>query len=356
MSASSSELIDRGDVNELLFHVNALVADQDWAGLDDLRELCRRAFERGKQLWSVSDYIEYRVCLEGPGQWAALMLETGKGRFALGPLPEVAASSHTWDELSPHLHGTPGAAMVAHERVLRGEDLSHDEVASSLPEVLDLPLRLQEWEPVYALAQYHADRVEAPPPKLPPLRPVPGSEALPVAPTPGQPVGGLAPGGRGGLGEADHAVSADEVSGALEELVTTWTEESNGRAEAISVQGTALDAIRALGRPPAYVGELDAGEAVALMAWAAADGGAHGRRRGAAPGRFAAWWVLASLGGLGEQFPLAAQELGHVVQGSRWYHWASGEPDVGWAMRLAVEVERGPRSGRAWAVSALDSD
>ena len=47
----------------------------------------------------------------------------GAGRFALGPLSEVAASTHTWAELAPHAPPGPLAAVTAHERVVRGEDL-----------------------------------------------------------------------------------------------------------------------------------------------------------------------------------------------------------------------------------------
>ena len=40
---------------------------------------------------------------------------------------------------------------------------------------------------------------------------------------------------------------------------------------------------------------LTPAEALAWLAWAGASGGAHGRRRGNAIGRFGAWWVLAAL-------------------------------------------------------------
>ena len=41
-----------------------------------------------------------------PGRWAATVLGGG-GPFSLGPLTEVAASTHSWDELAPHLPGHP---------------------------------------------------------------------------------------------------------------------------------------------------------------------------------------------------------------------------------------------------------
>ena len=163
-------------------------------------------------------YVEYRLCLEAPGYWAALMLETGTGRFASGPLPEVAASSHSWSELAPHLHPTPQAGMAAHERVLRGDDLTTDPVAATLPEVLDLPLRLEPWEPKYVVAEYHTDSLEAPPPRLPPLQPRDGTGARQTGPDQVS-----------GAGQTSRRAETDEVSAALEDLVTTWTEESNGR-------------------------------------------------------------------------------------------------------------------------------
>lgn len=348
MSPASSTLVERGDLDELTRHVNGLVAARDWEELAELRVRCRLAFQRGKQLWAVAAHIEYRLALEAPGRWGASVLETGPGRFALGPLPEVAASTHAWAELSPHVHATPQAAMAAHERVVRGEDLTSDPIAAGLPEVLDLPLALQEWEPSYALADYHPDRMEAPPPKLPPLRPV-GARSprkLVMRQTTGRD-GHVIPGtpSQGG---------SDEVASALVDLVSTWTEESNGRAEAIGARGDAIDAIAALGVHAKELVELLPSTALAMMAWAAASGGAYGRRRGAAPGRFAAWWVLAALGGLSE-WPLAPEELGAVLREARWYAWGAGEPATGWVLRLAVEASACPGKNRAWAITATDA-
>lgn len=345
LSEESAELVELGDLDGLTRHVNRLVASSGWRELAALRLRCRLALERGKQLWAVAAHIEYRLALEAPGRWGALMLESAPGRFALGPLPEVAASAHAWAELSPHLHATPEAAMAAHERVVRGEDLTGDPVAIGLPEVLDLPLRLEPWEPSYALAEYHADRMGAPPPRLPPLRPLPAVPESPAVPKlPAAPE--LAP---------TRPAGADEVAGALVDLAGTWTTESNGRAEALGVDGNALDAVAALGARAREFSELGPGTAIAVMAWAAASGGAYGRRRGAAPGRYAAWWVLATLGGLSHKWPLEPDELGEVLQHVRWFAWGAGEPTTGWVLRLAIEVHGGPSNGRAWAISATDA-
>ncbi len=346
----SSELIERGDIDGLTIFVNELVVTDQWAELDNLRTRCRLALARGKQLWAVAAHIEYRLCLEAPGTWAAKMLETGTGRFAFGPLPEVAASTHTWSQLSAHLHATPEAAMAAHERVVRGEDLTDDPVAPTLPEVLDIPLRLEPWEPSYAVAAYHADRMDASPPRMPPLQ-----RATDHSATRSRATSQAGTGSRRGTGPASGGGEPDEVSGALEDLVGTWTAESNGRAEAVSVKGKAMDAVSALGARVTEIVDLAPNEAVAIMAWAAANGGAHGRRPGAAPGRFAAWWVLATLGELTARWPLRPNELTDVVHEVRWYGWGSGDPVTGWALRLALEATGGPRRGRAWALSATDA-
>jgi hypothetical protein len=341
LSPASSELVERGDLDELTRHVNRLVAGAEWDELAELRTRCRLAVERGKQLWAVAAHIEYRLALGAPGRWAAMMLETGPGRFALGPLPEVAASTHTWEELSPHVHPTPQAAMAAHERVMRGDDLTDDPAATKLPDVLDLPWSLQSWEPSYALADYEPDRMDAPPPKLPTLSLMGaqgrGNERFSR---------GATPLSRGGT---------DVVASSLVDLVSTWTEESNGRAEAVGVRGDALEAIDALGARPREIVALEPAMALAAMGWAAASGGAYGRRRGAAPGRFAAWLVLVALGDLSAKWPLAPDEVGEVLDHVRWYAWGAGEPSTGWALRLAVEGTAGPSKDRAWAVSATDA-
>jgi hypothetical protein len=222
--------------------------------------------------------------------------------------------------------------MAAHERVVRGDDLTADPLAATLPEVLDLPLRLEPWEPAYAVAEYHPERMEAHSPRGPALAPVVVRS-----------------------GRATVRPEADEVSSALEDLASTWTAESDGRAVAVSVRGDALDAIAALGARATQMVELAPSMAMATMAWAAANGGAYGRRRGAAPGRFAAWWVVAALGGLTKQYPLSPADVGRALAGVRWYAWGSGEPATGWALRLAVEAASGPGAGRAWALAAIDA-
>ncbi|MDP9389577.1 MAG: hypothetical protein M3Q48_17090, partial [Actinomycetota bacterium] len=216
------ELVDLGDLDELVRLVDRLCAARHWDGLVELGERARAAQERGRQLWPVVANAEYRLALEAPGRWAARTLVPGAGRFALGPLSEVAASTHRWDELADHAPPGPVTSLAAHERVVRGEDLRGDRRVD--PGGLDLPLVLEDWEPAYPVATYEAAQAHFPSPPLPPTAAV----DLPAATTPG----------------ADPDACA-----ALLEVTATWTGESNGRAEAVVVQGRAVDAVAALGVP-----------------------------------------------------------------------------------------------------------
>ena len=93
-------------------------------------------------------------------------------------------------------------------------------------------------------------------------------------------------------------------------------------------------------------------DGTALLAWAAASGGARGRRRGAATGRFEAWWVLATLTAQDDDWPV---DPGAAAADLRWWMWEpgahAGDVEPGWVCRLAVED---PLDGLAWALNATD--
>jgi hypothetical protein len=316
--------VERGDLDELVRLVDALCSSREWDRLIELRDRCVHAIERGRQLWPVAAHAEYRLALEAPGRWAARVLVEGAGRFAPGPLPEVAASTHEWADLAPHAPRGPSAVLAAHERVVRGEDLTDESLPG--PSVLDIPRRLADWEPAYHLAHYRSDGADFPGPSPPTLEPV-----------------DVPPNVSGG--------TRDQATAALVDAVRAWTEGSEGRAEAITVEGDALVAIAALGRDRVRVAELDPGAAVRTLAWAGASGGGHARRPGAAAGRFAAWWAGSALAGLLERWPADPTELGDALARLRWYAWDSGGAATGWELHLAVED---PRSTRAWAIAAVD--
>ena len=326
VTARFSALIEGSDVDELLREIDRLCAERAWGALFQLREQCRTAVQRGKQLWPVASHAEYRLALEAPGRWAARMLEPGTGRFTLGPLPEVAAASHTWSELAQDAPPGPVAGIAAHERVVRGEDLTGD--GDTRTDVLELPLVLQEWEPEYAVAEYASHEAHFPSPPVPRL----ARTRLPAPPA--------------------ERFEQGETCRALRDMVGAWTAESNGRAEAVGVPGSVPDALAALGLRSARLAQVDAGQALAHMAWAGASGGAHGRRRGMAAGRFAAWWALAALAGLLDAWPVPPDELGHAAEGLHFHLWDAGEPDTGWSLRLGIDD---PAQGVAWALGASDS-
>jgi hypothetical protein len=324
MPESLPAAVERGDVDELVRLVDALCASREWGRLVELRDRCEQAVARGRQLWPVAADAEYRLALEAPGRYAATVLVEGAGRFAPGPLPEVAASTHEWPELAPHAPPGPAAVLAAHERVVRGEDLTG--AALPGPPVLDLPLRLAGWEPEYLLAHYRPDGVDLPGPQSPALAPV----EVPSRSSDG---------------------SHDPATHALLDAVRAWTEGSEGRAEATTVRGDALAAITALGRNRVRMAELVPSAALRTLAWAGASGGAHARRPGAAAGRFAAWWAGAALTGLLDEWPVAAETLGDALTPLRWYEWDGGGTVTGWRLHLAIED---PSSGRSWAVAAVD--
>ncbi|HZA81785.1 MAG TPA: hypothetical protein VFC13_09975 [Actinomycetes bacterium] len=318
-----AELVELGDPAALLRAVDGLCASRDWAGLVDLRKRLEEAVERGRPLWPVTTYVEYRLALDGPAAEAASVLRPGAARFALGPLTEVAATSHTFAELAPHLAVPAVAGAVAQERVLRGEDLRGAPGAHA--EVLELPLILAPWEPVYALATYRPDEREVPDP---------GAEPVTMV-----------------AGRADPGPMLDRPNAtrALTDLVEVWTSESGGQARALVVAGGPAEAVAALGHREHRLGRVTPASAMARMAWAAASGGAHGVRRGAALGRFDAWWASAGLAGL--DWPPDPAELGRALQRLAWWAWDDGLPASGWVLRLAVAD---PAAGWAAALDATD--
>lgn len=317
--------MSEAELDDLVRQIDRLCDQEAWDELVALRDRCRAALERGKQLWPAASLAEYRLALDAPGSFAGQVLVPDAGHMALGPLAEVAAVNHTWRQLRDAIPAGPQVTIAAHERVLRGEDLRDEPLIDT--RVLDLPPVLQSWEPAYPLAEYEADEARFPPPSLPP---------------------------RASADLTEGGAPIDDVGAvnALIELCRTWTSESNGRAEAVAVEGDATAAVAALGPSRVRMAELDPATALAWMAWVGASGGAHGRRRGMAAGRFGAWWTLAALAGVDDDWPLPPDELGALAGELRWFAWDAWEPETGWRFHLAVDD---PSEGLAWAVAATDA-
>ncbi len=315
-------LIEGSDLAGLVRRIDGLVSAREWDGIVDLRDRCIEAVDRGKQLWGVAQFAEYRLALDAPGPLAGQVIKEGAGRFALGPLWEVAASTHSWGDLAPHVSDERLRTLIAHERLLRGETVSVGEID---PHVLELPLALESWEPAYPVAAYRSDRADFPEPDWSGLT----WTELP------EPVG---------------REPEDDALEALLDLTAPWTEQSNGRSEGVVVAGTALEAIRTLGPHRVRAAEIETAEAMALLAWTGASGGAYGRRRGSPIGRMQAWWALAAL--LGYEDIDDPGALGRDAAELRWMMWDPGDQIGGWGFHLAVAD---PGDGLAWAVSAVDA-
>lgn len=320
------ELIHRADLDGLVRLVDDRTASRDWAGLRRARDRARDAVTTGRQVWPVATLAEYRLALTAPAEWAAGVIADDGGRFTIGPLSEVIAQHHTFADLAAHVAG-PAASMIAHERALRGEDVA--DTAAALPNVLDLPYGVADWEPAYPLATYSDDGIDAPAPALPDLAGL--ARDTTIAPS--------------------QRIEDPPVDLAVRQLVEAWTAHSNGRAETVSAVGAAGNAIHALGLTTSSITEIDLSEALAWLAWAGASGGAHGRRRGAALGRFGALWTLATLLDVADEWPVPLDELGELAGDLRWFWWDAGEPATGWRLQLAVEDRA---DGVAWAISARD--
>lgn len=325
------ELIHRGDLDGLVRMIDDRTSERDWAGLLRVRDRSRSAVETGRQLWPAATLAEYRLALLGDPESVAVVLDESdglSGRFTIGPLTEVAAQHHTWGDLADLLAPGPRATFVAHERAIRGEPIDALTGGQDLSDVLDLPSTIQSWEPDYAIATYLDNGAEFPAPDLPEdwtrLDVVNGAEHL-----------------------------DDDVDLALRQLVEPWTTSSNGQAESVCVVGGIDAAIGALGIRRCRICELEPTDALAWLAWAGASGGAHGRRRGAAAGRFGAWWLLAALGDLLDDWPVASDELGDLASELFWYRWNAFEPEVGWSLQLAIADTA---NDVAWAINAADHD
>jgi hypothetical protein len=318
------DAVEAGDLDELLRIVDGLADAREWDGLIEVRDRSRRALERGRQLWPAASYAEYRLALDAPPPYAALVLVEDAGRFALGPLYEVAASTHTWTDLAPHVQ--PGAvpSLAAHERALRGETIDADSVPHA--DVLTVPLHLARFESEYAVASYRPERGEFPAPELPRGRPL----ELPMS---------------------ARSVAPGDVETMFRDVVSAWTAGSEGRARVAAVEGDINAAIAALGITEARGAWLAVGEALALLAWAAASGGRHGRRRGSAVGRDIAWATAAVIAGFAVEEPPTEDSLAGAISELQWCAWSAPDVTTGWILRLAVAD---PEDGLAWAIDAQD--
>jgi len=314
-------LVESSDLDGLVRFIDGLASARDWDGIELTRDRCIEAVERGKQVWGPAEYAEYRLALDAPADRAAAVVGDGKGRYGPGPLWEVAASRHSWDDLEAYL-GTPTVrAMVAYERSLRGDRVDPAQIDRS---ILEIPMAPRSWEPQYSVAVYRSDGVDFPQGDRTALAWI-------------------------DLPEAGTRLDDDAVVDALLDLVKPWWDESGGHADAVYIAGDVPAAIRALGPHRARIAKVSLAEALVAMVWAAASGGAYGSRRGTPRGRALAWWVVTELLGY-DELPEDDDALSEAEE-LNWYLWDPGDQVGGWSLHLAVED---PEEGVSWALSAVD--
>jgi hypothetical protein len=336
MDIELADLLQRADLDELVREIDRRCNRHEYGQVLALRDGCRDTSEQlGRQLWGPAQYAEYRLALEAPGPLAASVVVPGAGRFALGPLTEVLAQHHRFDEVADHLDASV-LPVVAQERALRGEDLSGDVRAGA--DDVGVPAVLQPWEPAYPLPTYRPAERHEPGPPLEGAGPPRGRprDAVPT-PTAGAPAEVVDAEARPGLAEA------------LRDLVAPWVDHSRGEVRLAVRRGPVDRALAALRRDPGSLVALRLPQALARMAWAGASGGAHGRRRGGAAGRSAAWWVAHVATRV--PFPAEPDELEYHLEELTWYAFGDHDGRIGWQLCLAVAGD-----GWAAAVDAHDHD
>jgi hypothetical protein len=154
------------------------------------------------------------------------------------------------------------------------------------------------------------------------------------------------------LSSESENVLDNGVVDAAHQLVAAWTTSSNGTLQVGAAQGSETHALASIGIASATLRELEPTQALALLAWAGASGGAFGRRRGAAAGRDSAWWLLGALSGRSDQWPLDNDEIGDVLHSLKWWWFDADQNPTGWQLQLVIVHEQ---RGLSWAINARDS-
>ncbi|MEU6966586.1 hypothetical protein AB0A71_02380 [Kitasatospora aureofaciens] len=234
-----------------------------------------------------------------------------------GPLWEVLATRHSWLRLAPLLGPAPVRRLVAHTRVLLGEDLSY----GAEPDPDGVPLSLEPWEKA---GWDEASRVR---------EYLPGGGARSAVLT--------LPASREGLGEVELPKAAarpgrQRVTRGLAELaaLVPW-------AEVVCVRGPAPQAAAVLARGRRVLGGF---LPFALVYPALVQAAAVGRTHGCAHGRMRLWRALGAMAGANAP---DRSEVDALVARMRCFTWQ--EPAAG-LRHLHVALED-PASGVAWAVS-----
>lgn len=349
-----AEVVDRGDLDDLIREVDRRVGNQDWPGLGRLIVRARRSHERGRQLWPAATYASHCMALAAPAEWAVASVFDGLGTLGLGPLTEVAGIKHTWAELEPWLPETAERYVIAHERGLRGDlDVSGPEHAIGGPaDPFEHDPALGAWEIDQVPADYTAWECSAP---RPPLRPL---AQLEIHAGTGRDTGRAT-----GLDQPSDPSLTAPGERSLHHLVAAWDGDGVRRL----VTAGEGDLARVIGSltfgETVSATNVSASAAIADWTWIASSGGPQGRRRGGAIGRFDALWTAASILGHDEDWPIPLDELGDDLETLEfWVLRASSERSgsrdaTDWVAAYAVidPVDGLAWGLRCWVESAVDT-
>jgi hypothetical protein len=139
MTNRVAEAVERGDLDALVRLVDGLASAREWDRIVELRDRCRHALERGLQLWPAAEYAEYRLALEAPPAFAGPVVTETQAACPRSGWGGPTTTGRRW---RPICLG-PGPRLVAHERVLRGDDLWVTPPRSGSPK----SAVLEPWEP-----------------------------------------------------------------------------------------------------------------------------------------------------------------------------------------------------------------
>lgn len=313
VSDELEQLIRRADLDELVRHVDNTCSSRDWDHLLRIRNDARQAVNTGRQLWPIATLANFRLALWAPAELAVCALDDTARTFMPGPVSEIIAQYHSWEELDDHLASGHDRSLIAYERALRDDDIEPGELG-----VLDIPFERQPWEPHYVVATYADDGLDAPAPALPDVF----DDIETVATTP---------------------IDDPDTVTAFRRLAESWTAQSNGEASIAVVEGELSHALGALDIKQTAIAPLTGAQALAWLTWTGASGGAHGKRRGTATGRSDAWWFLATFAGIADEWPIDPDEFGEIVNDLSFYSFTNEQAPIGgWQLSLAiVDAEEG---------------
>ena len=233
-------LINSLDHDGLVLYVDGCCSSRDWTELLRVRDTCRLANDSGRQMWPITTLANYRLALHAPAEFAVQAMDETNTNFLFGPLSEVIAQHHSWDDLKGHLSDVHIADVVAHECGIRGADISYTPTL----QVFDIPHTLQSWENQYQPPVYTDAGVQHDPPEF-------NGELRPLE-----------------IAAKANVVEDRDTTSALRAVIEPWISASNGRAEIRGAEGGVSEALASIGVVRARGQNITPADAISLITWA----------------------------------------------------------------------------------------